>query len=53
MTINRRPSGVALESKGAAHQTRFRMRSRTTYNVAWPFSGCHPAIVSTNDGLSR
>src|SRR6266568_4748301 len=52
-TINRRTSGVALESKDSANQTRFLMSSRTTDNVSWPFSGCNPSIVSTNDEISR
>jgi len=50
---NRRTSAGALESKGSAHQTRFCVRSRTTYRVSWPFSGCHPSIVSTRDARSR
>ena len=52
-TINRRTSSVALESKGSANHTRLPISSRTTYNVSWPFSGCKPSIVSTNDAISR
>src|SRR5215471_12533195 len=50
---NRLTSGVALESKDSANHTRLLMSSRTTYNVSWPFSGCKPSIVSTNDEISR
>jgi hypothetical protein len=40
-------SAAARDRRASAHQTRWRARARTTESVAWPGSGCRPALART------